>query len=721
MTGTRPLRPADPDRVGAYRLVGVLGSGGQGVVYRGVSESGREVAVKLLHSHLAQDAAMARGFLREVEAARRVAAFCTAAVLDVGMLDERPYIVSEYVPGQTLHTLVRTSGPRSGGALDRLAISTLTALAAIHQAGIVHRDFKPANVLMGPDGPIVIDFGIAKALDATTRTSGVLGTPAYMSPEQFRGERVGPASDLFSWAGSMVYAATGRAAFAGDTMVVVMNAILNETPDLRGVPEHLAGLVEDCLAKDPTARPAPADLLRNLIRQAGAVVPGNDDTPSADGIPSTGGPALNDEPGTPGAPPHAGTPVNGDVSRRVLIGGGAAAVALGVSAFAVWRGGSGRREPVGGVPSGGETPVAASPAHGSPSPSEGGPASPSGDATPVGDATPTAGASQAVAPEPFGTPVTDLTPLPGGRVGGPAALAAAEGVVVCGTDKGLVFGWDPGAAPVRLGDGGGPVAAVAVGSMKGRTVAASGHSDGRMRLWGPAGESLASHRASDPVIGVTVAGRAYAVSQKYDGMKDLHSVVRLWDVATGKRIGAPITVHFQGIRGMAFGRVGKDDVLVTGDGGERIRVWRLSTATMLRTFTTGEIGGIEHLACGEMNGGPILVSTHLDATLRVYDLTTGKRRKRWSFSRQSPDDRFATALAIGAAGKVPVAAVAHAPAGGESFVRVWDLRDGDVIGVLGAGEGGAIRRLAVTEQDGNPVVAGADEDGSLRLWSLGRP
>ncbi|WP_326639849.1 serine/threonine-protein kinase [Nonomuraea fuscirosea] len=786
MTGTRPLRPADPERVGAYRLVGVLGSGGQGVVYRGVSESGREVAVKLLHSHLAQDAAMARGFLREVEAARRVAAFCTAAVLDVGMLDERPYIVSEYVPGETLHALVRTSGPRSGGALDRLAISTLTALAAIHQAGIVHRDFKPANVLMGPDGPIVIDFGIAKALDATTRTSGVLGTPAYMSPEQFRGERVGPASDLFSWAGSMVYAATGRAAFAGDTMVVVMNAILNETPDLRGVPEHLAGLIADCLAKDPAARPAPADLLRNLIRQAGLTTPGNGETPSVDGIPSTGGSPLNDEPGAPGTPPHAVAPLNGDtphtngpaarsapdtaeqqggagvgggldvggghgvfrgpeaggapqagggpgggggaevgvgarggrvgVSRRVLIGGGAAAVALGGSAFAVWRAGSGRREPVGGVPSGGATPVA-----GSPSPGEGGTASPSGDATPVGDATPTVGASQAVSPEPFGTPVTDLTPLPGGRVGGAAALAAAEGVVVCGTDKGLVFEWDPGAAPVRLGDGGGPVAAVAVGSLEGRTVAASGHSDGRMRLWGPAGESLASHRVSDPVIGVMVAGRAYAVSQKYDGMKDLHSVVRLWDVSTGKRIGAPITVHFQGIRGMAFGRVGKDDVLVTGDGGERIRVWRLSTATMLRTFTTGEIGGIEHLACGEMNGRPVLVSTHLDATLRVYDLSTGKRRKRWSFSRQSPDDRFATALAVGVAGKVPVAAVAHAPAGGESFVRVWDLRDGDVIGVLGAGEGGAIRRLAVTQQDGNPVVAGADEDGSLRLWSLGRP
>ncbi|TDD35679.1 serine/threonine protein kinase, partial [Nonomuraea terrae] len=160
------------------------------VVYKAVGEAGREVAIKVLHGHLVQDDDVRRGFLREAEAARRVAAFCTAAILDAGVVDVRPYIVSEYVPGDTLRALVRASGPRTGGALDRLAISTLTALAAIHQAGIVHRDFKPANILMGPDGPIVIDFGIAKALDATTHTSGVMGTPAYMSPEQFRGERV---------------------------------------------------------------------------------------------------------------------------------------------------------------------------------------------------------------------------------------------------------------------------------------------------------------------------------------------------------------------------------------------------------------------------------------------------------------------------------------------------------------------------------------------------
>jgi hypothetical protein len=763
MPDMRPLHESDPERIGGYRLAGVLGSGGQGVVYRATGDDGREVAVKVLHGHLSHDDGIAKGFLREAEAARRVAAFCTAAVLDVGMLDDRPYIVSEYVPGETLQALVRSAGPRTGGALDRLAISTLTALTAIHQAGIVHRDFKPGNVLMGPDGPIVIDFGIAKALDATTRTSGPVGTPAYMSPEQFRAERVGPASDVFGWAGTMVFAATGRPPFAGDTVAAIVNGVLSGSPVLEGVPAHLLDVIETCLAKDPPARPTPAALLQQLIRQAGPAGPSSGRSrggaaPVGPAVPSPGtppgeappaGPAVP-SPGTPpdGAPPMgpavAGggrtgsvpwgtvlpavpetTTPRGALSRRALIGGLAAASVAGVAAYAVLR----RDQGTTGRPIGGPTDP---PAKTSERPT--GSASPS---APTGSASPAPSASA----EPFGTPVLDPVPLPGAS-GAPATLAAATlagaagttatsaatpaggSTVVCGTDKGVVLGWDPGAAVTRLGDGGGSAASVAVGTLGGRRVAASGHADGRMRLWSLTAESLATHRAADPILAVTITGqagggRAVAVSQKYDGMTDLHSVVRLWDIATGKQLGPAITDHFQGIRGLAFGRLGGDDVLVTGDGGERVRVRRLTTGRLTHSFHTGEIGGIELLACGELKGKPVLVSTHQDATLRVYDLATGKRRKKWTFSDQSPDDRGAGALVAGLLGETPIAAVAHAPAGGEVIVRVWNLNDGEILGVLGPGPGGAIRTLALAERSGRPVIVGADDDGLLRVWSLG--
>ncbi|WP_433429570.1 WD40 repeat domain-containing serine/threonine protein kinase [Nonomuraea sp. CA-141351] len=682
MPDMRPLQPGDPEQIGSYRLVGVLGSGGQGVVYRGVGD--REVAIKVLHGHFSHDDDIAKGFLREVEAARRVAAFCTAAVLDVGMVDDRPYIVSEYVPGDTLQAVVRASGPREGGALDRLAISTLTALTAIHQAGIVHRDFKPGNVLMGPDGPIVIDFGIAKALDATTGTSVPVGTPTYMSPEQFEGERVGPASDVFSWAGTMVFAATGRTPFAGDTVAAIVNHVLSGVPDLSGVPPHLLGAIEACLSRDPAARPGAAELLQQLIRQVNPT-----GRPLAPPLAQAGHGSVADADTAPGR--------RGSIGRRALIGGGAAAAAVGVSAFALLRPGSGlldpdgRRtgRPVGDTSSGS---LAQSPGTASPNP--------------------------AASAEPFGTQTGDPVPLPA-TDGAPTAMAAEGGTVV-GTAKGAVFAWDLGPEVTRLGDGGGSAEWVCAGSLGGTPAVASGHHDGRMRLWRPAGGSLASRKVSDPVIAVTVtAGAAVAVSQKYDDMRDLHSVVRLWNISTGKQIGPAISDHFQGVRGLAFGRLGEDDVLVTGDGGERVRVWRLSDGKPLRSFRTGEVGGIELLACGEIDGRPVLVSTHLDATLRVYDLATGKRRKKWEFSDQAPDDRGATALVAGRIGDVPVAVVAHAPWNGDVIVRVWNLGDGDVIGVLGPGPGGAIRRLALAERDGRPMIAGAGEDRKLRIWSLG--
>ncbi|MEU8800121.1 ABC transporter substrate-binding protein [Spirillospora sp. NPDC048819] len=267
-----PLRPGDPPQLGPYRLTGLLGEGGQGAVYLGEDEPGHRVAVKLLHARFSGDPRARSRFAAEVAVAKRVSAFCTARVLDSDVEGDRPYIVSEYIEGPSLSEVLTADGARSGADLDRLAIGTMTALAAIHQAGVVHRDFKPGNVLLAPDGPRVIDFGIARALDATgTMSSTAVGTPAYMAPEQISGAQVGPAADVFAWGATMVYAANGRPAFGQDSIPAVMNRILNLPPELGDLHEPLREIVANCLSKDPALRPASQHVLARLLDLAGSL------------------------------------------------------------------------------------------------------------------------------------------------------------------------------------------------------------------------------------------------------------------------------------------------------------------------------------------------------------------------------------------------------------------------------------------------------------------
>ncbi|MFC4060105.1 protein kinase [Planomonospora corallina] len=279
MTAT-PLTPDDPAGLGAYRLAGRLGEGGQGVVYLAHTPGGEPVAVKLLFRGDAESRAR---LARELSALESVAPFCTARVLDASVDGPRPYVVSEFVDGPSLDQRVKRDGPLRGGELERLVVGTATALAAIHAAGVVHRDFKPANVLLGPDGPRVVDFGIAREEGAATHTSGLIGTPAYLSPEQIAGSPASPASDVFAWAATMVYAAAGRSPFGADTVPAVLHRILNLHPDLSALPARYGALVASCLDKDPARRPTSRALM------VGLVDPGREDRPEPS-VPSGSGP-----------------------------------------------------------------------------------------------------------------------------------------------------------------------------------------------------------------------------------------------------------------------------------------------------------------------------------------------------------------------------------------------------------------------------------------------
>ncbi|WP_326636939.1 PASTA domain-containing protein [Streptosporangium sp. NBC_01755] len=269
MPYAQPLKTGDPAGLGEYEIIGRLGEGGQGVVYVGVRpDTGSEpYAVKLLHGSVGEDPEV---FLREVELAKQVARFCTAQVIDAGLDGDRPYIVSEYVDGPSLHREVAVSGPYEGGRLERLAIGTATALAAIHRAGIVHRDFKPQNVLIGPDGPRVIDFGLARALDAAATQSGRgAGTPAYMAPEQVEGAEINPAADVFAWGATICFAANAQAPFGQDSIAAVLNRILTAAPQLGRLDGLLGALVVDCLDKNPRNRPSSRELMLALLGNDG--------------------------------------------------------------------------------------------------------------------------------------------------------------------------------------------------------------------------------------------------------------------------------------------------------------------------------------------------------------------------------------------------------------------------------------------------------------------
>ena len=262
-----PLNTGDPESIGGYTLLGRLGAGGMGVVYLGVSPSGRQVAVKLVRGPYAQEEEFRTRFRQEIEAARRVSGAFTAPVVDADPDADQPWMATLYVPAPNLAEVVQKDGPLSLRELRALGLGLTEALRDIRRAGLVHRDLKPGNVLMTEDGPRVIDFGISRASghQSLTTTGRMIGTPPFMSPEQVSSPRdVTPASDVFSLGSLLVFAAVGTGPFDADSPYITGYQVVFGTPDLGGVPEPLLGIVERCLDKDPAARPELTDIHRML-------------------------------------------------------------------------------------------------------------------------------------------------------------------------------------------------------------------------------------------------------------------------------------------------------------------------------------------------------------------------------------------------------------------------------------------------------------------------
>ncbi len=274
--GVRPLTVGDPVIIGRYLLLGRLGTGGMGVVYLAEHPRGGFVALKTPHSVHLSDPTLRARFTEEVEFSRRVRPFCTAAVIEDGLDRDRPYLVTEYIPGPALSQVVMARGPLTLDLAYGVALGTAAALVATHGAGLVHRDLKPGNVLLSPRGPFVIDFGIARDVDtvrAHTQAGQIMGSPGWVAPERLTGGPAIPASDVFSWGCLVAFASTGHHPFGTGELDVLTRRILVERPRISAVPKLLWDTVAVALRKEPAERPDAAELLSALLAAGGVGVP----------------------------------------------------------------------------------------------------------------------------------------------------------------------------------------------------------------------------------------------------------------------------------------------------------------------------------------------------------------------------------------------------------------------------------------------------------------
>ncbi|MFE6702496.1 ABC transporter substrate-binding protein [Streptomyces sp. NPDC057718] len=289
----RPLTSEDPRTVGPYRTLVRLGAGGMGVVYLARSTGGALAAVKVIRAEHAADPGFRARFRREAEVAARITGPWLVPVLGADTEAREPWLATAFVPGPSLAEVVRAGGPLPTATVRALGHRLAEALAAVHEAGLIHRDVKPGNVLLALDGPRLIDFGIARHEGATalTATGAVIGTPGYLAPEQASAWPLGPPCDVFSLGCVLVYAATGRGPFGEGGGAGALYRTVHEEPDLRDVPPGLAPLIAACLAKDPSARPT-ASRVREALTAGGEAEAGHRE--------QTDGQADADEPRGPG-------------------------------------------------------------------------------------------------------------------------------------------------------------------------------------------------------------------------------------------------------------------------------------------------------------------------------------------------------------------------------------------------------------------------------------
>ncbi|MGI5207484.1 WD40 repeat domain-containing serine/threonine protein kinase [Spirillospora sp. CA-108201] len=662
----RPLEATDPRQIGHYRMLAQLGRGGMGRVLLGGGPDGRLAAVKLVDEQFVHDDGFRGRFRREVRASRRVAGAYTAAVIDADPEAAEPWLASVYVPGPSLHEVVAASGPLAGGPALRLAAGLAAALTEVHRAGLVHRDLKPSNVLLTEDGLRVIDFGVARAAEGEdgtqlTRTGALIGTPGFMSPEQALGRDLTTASDVFSLGSTLVYACVGRGPFSARSTPQTLQNVIHAQPVLGDLPDRIREIVPACLAKDPAARPGPADLLRWIGEVPPSARPWPDpvhdtiarqDAEVARLLQAPRAPAPHVPP-APAPTPTAVAPAP-DRRRFLLVAGGGALGLAAIGGAAAWalRGdgepASGRKNASGGSGGTDAKPLAVLEGHaGSVHYAE---------FSSAGDLLVTAGEDGTVRLWDAGTRRPSGQPL---KIAPKSALRArfdrAGRLLLTASMDGGIKVWDVrtrqqvgatlGIPMFDFSDDPAPVSDVAFSPAGDRLAAIGSH----LKVWDTGSRKEVSGLTFDNAnimsfIAFSGDGRRLAFTTK--------DQVRLLDVDSRKEVGQPLRGHTVQITQAAMSPDGR--TLATGGADMTVRLWDVQRAAPLGEIVPASDHAPQGVAFSR--DGRLLATVGNDATVRLWDVAGRKevgkpiiRPGKASAVAFSPDGK---ALAVGGDEKV---------------------------------------------------------------------
>ena len=648
------LQPGDPRRIGPYRLIRQLGSGGMGRVFLGRSVGGRPVAVKVIRAELAADPEFRMRFRREVAAAQKVNGLYTALVVDADMDGPVPWLATAYVAGPSLADAVASHGPLPAASVLVLAAGLAEGLAAIHKVGLVHRDLKPSNVLLADDGPRVIDFGISRAAEASVLTHAglVIGSPGFMSPEQAEGGEVGPPSDIFSLGAVLTFAATGHGPFGTGTTAALIYRVVHAPPSLDGVSAEIQPLIQRCLAKDPRQRPSTADLLAEL----------GDRDPEEGWLPTS----ITDW--SPRQAPDANAPAQHPATTT-----GA---------------GYQHAEPTG--------PADITDRSQPDQPAWEAPAAPA-----------TGGASAAT---------RTRSRQPRSRAG--LAAAAAVLVVGGGLAAALVLsssGGGGGAGQLSGPATGSRIAALAnpkfapedaafspaanilaVGTLN------SDDTNGGTYLWNVATHKLIA-TLTDPK-GTGVFSVAFGAGGTTLAVGDNDGSTYLWDVASRKLIATLTDPNSAGVFSVAFGAGGT--TLAAGDNNDSTYLWDVASRKLIATLTGPGSSAVNLVAFSP--GGTTLAAGDQAGSTYLWDVATHKRIATLTDPGQSPD---VLAVAFGPGGTT----LATGDENGSTYL--WDVATHKRIATL-TDPGLSPEVLTAAFAPGGTTLAVGDNDGSTYLWYI---